>query len=404
MGIFCTRCGTENTADNAFCQNCGTPLRKPGTAAQSPDVPSTQPTPADARTAAAAARSTPVPSSISPRKLGIWIGSGVAALALVGGGVYFLTKPPSASADKLLVAAQKDLGEDVAKKLSGTLCLGNMNYAANPFNVAVYDSRTQEWLNVLTTAGLYEKVGTVVGGNAFFQQELVQYKPTAALQKWRQGDELCLARTVKIASVTDIAEPQDEPATANSPARRTVRARIVFETTDLADWMAKPGVGDKMLPQLSNWEQGDKQLTRSGNANFVVKDGEWRVDTESDDIGRRGRDTEAEEASSGASQGPSLWSRITSLFGFQAHALEGTWEMAEDSPGAALFGKGLRLKFTADTCEVAGRSVACRFESQGKQVTVHAQGDKNAMSFEVVDDETIMLDAGLAKLPYKRVK
>lgn len=399
MGIFCTRCGTENSAEDAFCQNCGTPLRKP---AASTEVPPALAPSSDPLNPPAAVPRAPE-TRPSAKRAGLWVAGGVVSLLLIGGVAYFLTKQPDASAANLLAAAQQDLGEQVAKHAPQTLCLENMNYAADPFNVAAYDRRTQEWLDMLSSAGLYEKTGTVMGGNAYFPQPLVQYKPTATLQTWRQGSALCLAREVKIAQVTDIAQPQDEAATAESPARHTVRAQIVLHTTDLADWMGKPGVADKVLPQLSNWSRDAQQLAQSRPAQFVVKDGAWRIDTPAPAASRKGRAREDEDRANEASATPDWWSRLTSAVGFKAHALEGSWEMDEATMAGAFVDKGVRLTFTADTCQIGPKSMPCRFVTQGKRVKVYPSGGDERLDFEVVNEHTVQLDMGLMTLTYKRM-
>lgn len=396
MSIFCTRCGTENGVGDAFCQNCGSPLRKPVN--QSERAPS----------AAVQDHGASLPS----RRIGIWAAIGMITVTLIGGGLYFLAKQPDASPENLLMAAQADLGDVVQKGMPGALCLGNMDYAAEAFNVAEYDSRTLAWLDMLTAAGLYQKVGMVLGGNAYVPQTLVQYKPTAVAQKWRQGNQLCLARKVRVAAITDIGEPRDDASPSGSAGRHTVRAKVVVETEDLAAWIDKPGVSERMLPLLPMWSRSQQQLRLSRDAEFVVRDGKWHVDTESQRMPRKPLKAEQDEASTSPSPRElGLWGRIKSLFGMHAHPLEGTWAVDTEAM-PEIFGHQItremdirdRLTFTADACEVERKQSKCRFVTEGRLVKVYAEGTRQQLVFEVVDDDTVKFDVGLLAITYKRVQ
>ncbi|MDE2434368.1 MAG: zinc-ribbon domain-containing protein [Burkholderiales bacterium] len=392
MSIFCTRCGTSNGDDDAFCENCGAPLRRPSAPVAIDNVVS----PGN------------VSTSTSARNLGLYAGIGIAGLAIVAGVAYFMTRPPRASAENLLAAASHDLAAKLTGPVASSLCLSNMDYAANPFNVADYDSSTLQWLDMLASAGLYQKVGTVVGGNVFFQQNLIQYKQTPAIERWRQGNRLCVAHHLSIHEVTDIGQTHDYRGTTGTASRHTVDAVVVTRTDDLADWVLKPGVQEKLIPELQGWTLEQNQLKASERTGFVVKDGQWHVDNGV----YQDRSPVATSQQNGAGTSEvSLWSRIKSLFMGRSHRLEGTWQIDADAfrratglPVPDDIGSDQRLTFSADTCEIKGAVEKCTFEADGNKVKVFSPNEKSVMVFEFQDDNTVQLNLGLFPLTYKRVR
>ncbi|WP_374315363.1 zinc-ribbon domain-containing protein [Aquabacterium sp.] len=400
MGRFCTRCGTANGDDDAFCQNCGAPLNKAALTetASAPPV-ATEPTPV-------------MPAAWPARRLAIWGGLTLSALVAAGGAIYVIGKPPEASPANLLVAAKGDLAALVKAKAPASLCLHNMDYAADTFNVAEYDQRTLGWLDMLSSAGLYEKVGPIASGNGFFSQTLVQYKPTSVLMKWRDGNRLCIAHSAVVSEVTDIGTPQDVRVRPDAPGQHMVHAKVVVAAADPADWLSKPGVAEHMLPLLPDWTWAPSEghLTAAREEDFVVKEGKWRIATgiSAAEV-RNSRATQREQDEAKASAEPGFWSRIKSMLGMQTHPLEGTWQVdTETTPsvfGMRFSQAGIeeQLTFTSDAIVIKGREIKCRFVQEGQRIKVYPEGEKSVLVFEMPDENTAQLNLGLITIPYKRV-
>jgi hypothetical protein len=404
MAIFCTKCGTHNEDGAAFCDNCGGALRKPVVVASAP-VP---------------AVSIPSTPSISPKKALIAGAALCAVLAVAGGVVYFVNQPPAATPSALLAAAKAGFGDAFDKKYQSTLCIGNMDYAASPFNAAQGDTSTRTWLDALVKAGLYSPAVEIPAAD--FQQALAQYQPTPELAKWRKGRSLCAAHHVGIAEVSDIQKPAEGSITggADSPKVLAVKASFVLQTTDTAPWMSTAEVRDAVLPQLQGWTYQDAHLQRVEPNSFGLREGKWATGMayvaeleQQVKAARRGQKADGSTAAASPGLFSGIGASLSNLFSFGGHPLKGTWRMDAEAMGESMgVGKGMGsvlgnqmdMTFTSTSMEVGGQSIKATFEVDGKRVKVMPEGQPGGLIFVMIDSDTAKVDMGLMSVQYKRVK
>lgn len=409
MSIFCTKCGTKNDDGAVFCEGCGSSLRKPAALA-TPSTPITE----------------PIKVSATPlSKKTIYVGAAVGGLLLLGGiGLYFALSPPAATPGKLLAAAKEGYGKAIGVQYKRELCLSNMNYSLANFNVGERDQGTQTWLNALVAVGLYSPAVPIDSGG-YFPQTLLQYAATPELAKWRDGPRLCLAKDVELTEVVEIGKPQEETMGRNAkgaPAKLlTVKAQLVLQSTDTAPWLDKPEIQTEVLGQISGWDYKSAKLQKQIPDTFGLREGQWATGPAykaslqkqypSSQRHNSSNNDDEEVISSPDKQGflSGLGSKLSSLFSL-GHPLKGTWQMDTQAMGKS-FGMGLpsglgldaTMTFTANSLEVAGQSIKCKFEVDGKRVKVIPEGQAASLIFIMQDKDTASIDMGIIKMQYKRV-
>lgn len=403
MAIFCTKCGTSNAEDHSFCEHCGAPLRKP------------------AATPMPEATSTP-DAAVVPRgsRKAVYAAAAVGGFLLVGAGaLYVAMATPAPTSTRLLAAAKAGHGEGLTQRARQELCLSNMNYAAEPFNVAQYDQGTQDWLNTLVSAGLYSP-GVTVAGGGFFARSVVQYNATPELAKWREGRRLCLGKGVEIADVVDIGQPIEKKlirgneGAASVPTIQAVSAQLVLQAADVAPWLDKADVQGTVLAQISGWQYQGGKLQKKTAEVFGLREGQWatgpayKAELEQQSAAAR-RSARAGEESASASDGGGIFARLGQLFSFGGHPLQGSWRVDTAGMGE-LFGRtrlpddlSPAITFTRDTMEVGGQSIKCKFEVDGQRVKVTPEGQSESQIFEMRDSNTAVMDMGFMQVSYKRV-
>ena len=244
MAIFCTKCGTRNENDAAFCDNCGAALKvravaKPGSTS---DASSVRPIPSMADEDSGAV-SGAKPKSLGASKKTIYASAALCGLLAVGGAaMYFAMQPPAANSANLLAAAKAGYGDAMTAQSKRELCLSNMDYSVDKFNVGEYDRSTQAWLNTLVVAGLYSPP-LAINSNGFFSGTLQQYVTTPELAKYREGRRLCVGKDIEIADVVEIEKPAEESLGRASGASKllTVKAKLALQATSTAPWLEKSG-------------------------------------------------------------------------------------------------------------------------------------------------------------------
>ena len=437
MAIFCTRCGSTNDAAAAFCTDCGAPLRG---SAQQPPVP--PPALHAHPNHDGLAGATPPQRPGIPKPL-LWAGAVVLAVLLVGSGAaYVMLQPPAATSGTLLAAAKAGNSASLTRVAQRELCLQNADYSDPVFEADADDADAQAWFNTLVAAGLYQPP-TPAQSADLFPRNLLQYEATPELQKYRQGSALCLAKGVEIAEVSEIRKlpPLVGPHPADAKVS-VVQAKVTFKPTDQAPWMQTVAVRDAVMQHISGWGYADGQLIYEQQEIFGLQNNQWASrasfvgklpkvasDEVSDSVRMGdGDDEQADEtdeadeddtqfsfrtappaASTGLFGGLSeAWSK---LFQVGGHPLQGTWRLDTEGMGKAFgmrmpSGLGLEatMTFTSNTMEIAGNSVPCKFEVDGKRVKVIADGQPISMNFVMIDKNTATMDMGFVQLRYTRVK
>jgi hypothetical protein len=401
MTIFCTKCGTRSDDGSAFCENCGAALAKPRV---QPDVTPPEPQRSFTRTSS--------PTSKKP----LYIGLAVAAVLLVGAaGLYFSLAPPAATRDRLMSAAKAGYGNALTTQFKRELCLGNMNYSLDNFNVGENDRSTQNWLNTLVSAGLYSPPVAVSSGG-FFAQTLAQYVATPELSKWRDGSRLCLAKDVELADVLDIGKPQEENIGSGGNAGKllTVRASLILLATGAAPWLDKSEVQSAVLTHLNQWKFSEGKLNKQVSESFGLRDGQWTTGPAfkaelKKQYGTAARNEERAAVASGGGFFAGLSSRLSSMFSVGSNPLRGKWRMDPSALAGSLGmampgGLDITMTFTADSFEVGGQSMKCKFEVDGKRVKVTPEGQPATLIFEMTDNDTATVDMGMMKIVYRRVE
>lgn len=407
MSIFCTQCGAKNDDGAVFCEGCGASLRKPASVA-TPSEPIVQP---------------PKVKTVLLTKKAIYVGAAVGGALLLGGvALYFALTPPAATPGKLLAAAKEGYGKAIGMQYKRELCLSNMNYSLTNFNVGERDQGTLTWLNTLVSVGLYSPAVPISSGG-YFPETLMQYVATPELAKWREGPRLCLAKDVDIAEVVEIEQPHEETMGRNAKGDTakllTVKAQLVLQSTDTAAWLEKPEIQADVLGQLSGWQYKNAKLQKQIPDIFGLRDGQWAtgpaykaaLDKQYQSSQRRQNNDEDSASSSKKGFFAGLSSKLSSLFSFGGHPLKGTWQMDTQAMGnmfgmrmPAGLGLDATMTFTSDSLDVAGQSIKCKFEVDGKRVKVIPEGQAASLIFIMEDNDTASIDMGIMKMKYKRVE
>lgn len=431
MAIFCTQCGTKNEDGAAFCESCGGRLLKAAPAPQ-PQAPadeapvetnSTHATPSTAANPEAAEQAVAKLKAMAGSKKVWYAVGGVLSLLAVGGAVaYFVLSPPAATPGKLLAAAKEGYGKAIGMQYKRELCLSNMNYSLTNFNVGERDQGTLTWLNTLVSVGLYSPAVPISSGG-YFPETLMQYVATPELAKWREGPRLCLAKDIDIAEVVEIEKPHEETMGRNAKGDTakllTVKAQLVLQSTDTAAWLEKPEIQAEVLGQLSGWQYKNAKLQKQIPDIFGLRDGQWAtgpaykasLDKQYQSSQRRQNNDEDTASSSKKGFFAGLSSKLSSLFSFGGHPLKGTWQMDTQAMGNMFgmrmppgLGLDATMTFTSDSLDVAGQSIKCKFEVDGKRVKVIPEGQAASLIFIMEDKDTASIDMGIMKMKYKRVE
>ncbi|MDM0028403.1 zinc ribbon domain-containing protein [Variovorax saccharolyticus] len=333
MTIFCTHCGTPAAQDILFCENCGGAMRKPALASQATGAQAANQPSGLASSARPAASATK--AAASPLSKGVFYGAiALGVLAIGGGGAAYLAlKTPDPTAARLLAAVKPADVKSLADRSKAELCLSNLNYSGDRFNVEQFDKSTQDWMNTLVAAGLFSPGVPVESRSGFFMQTSVQYRATPELDKWREGTRLCLAKSVALADVVDIGEPTNEQVPAGASKSPTVRARLTLQSIETASWLADATVRSALTASLNDWEYQDGKLQKKVDARFVFRDGAWassgRVQARVEpDVFRKSSGPGMDKA---AASKPGWFASFANLFTFGGEPSEGDMTAAFES-------------------------------------------------------------------------
>ncbi len=415
MTIFCTKCGTKNEDGAGFCENCGNVLRAPGV------PPTVTPRPSPSPSAPASTYSSGTTPAVKNPKKALFIGLAVAVAVIASsGGLYLAMSPPAATSAKLTAAAKDGYSQAQLAQYTRELCLSNMDYRLNEFNVAENNQVTLAWLNALVSAGLYSPAVPISSGG-YFPQTLMQYVPMPELAKWRQGSQLCIAKDIGIIDVIDIEKPQEEALGSGTDAAKvlTVKAKLLLQAGNSAPWLDKTDVRQAIAPRIEGWEYKGAKLQKQVPDMFGLKDGKWttgpvykaELQKQVYNSQRSLNDNNRNEEASQKSFFSGLSSSLSSLFSFGDHPLKGSWRM--DTKGMGLgFGSDFfkaagvdaKITFTSDAMEAAGRSTKCKFEVDGDRVKVTPEGQAESLIFVMNGKDSASLDMGLMTMHYTRIE
>ena len=411
MAIFCTKCGTSNEDGAGFCDNCGAPLR--AALAKTPDIDVTsQPANATGRTASPG----PV-TKINPKKI-IYAAAGLAVMLIVGGGAsYFVLNPPAATASTLLAEARARYGKENSNIFKDRLCIANIDYSKSTFIAGQSDERTQAWMNVLVTAGLYSPP-VPISSSGVFTQPLLQYIATPELAKFRQSSKLCITKDVEVAEVTDIGKPEESPREINGKPSKvlTVKTKLVLKSSNIASWMEKPNVREAVMATINGWAYKDKALQTEIPENFYLVNNEWIVSLDFEDfiqdqfdfakLKKNSDDNDKDSIATAKSSIAGFASKLSGMFSF-GNPLIGTWRTAERKrafgSGTVPAGAGFGVTFTSDSMEQNGQSTAVDFLVDGKLVKVTPRGKRRSIIFILEDSNTMLYQVDY-DVRYERVK
>lgn len=402
MAIFCTQCGTSNASDNAYCDDCGAVLKKPRVThliepAFPHDLGATSPKAA--------------------KNIIIVLGSVLGVLVFAGVALYLALASPEPTSARLLAAIVATDGEKLTDRSQRELCFSNMDYSSPTLSVASYDQHTQFWLNTLVSAGLYKSDQQVVQGGVL-GQNFIQYVAMPELAKWHDGKRLCLSRNVVVTDIVDIGPSKEENLRGVDGLSKiqTVSANAVLNAQDVAPWLATEGVQKPVLQQIDGWEYRSGQLVKKIPVAFGLHDNEWVTSLTLLQIVEKQRLTHLQQGNSSISRpGPNpekggFFDSLHRLFSFGGHPLVGSWRV-DGTAMSGLFGgvqlpdsMSPKIQFTSNTMEMGGRKTNCRFDVDGKSVTVTPEGEQVSLTFKMIDKDTAVLDMDVIKVTYKRVQ
>lgn len=362
MAGFCRHCGNSLSADVAFCDACGQAVA--GKHAPSPTV-----------TASTTTKRTPSRALV----LG---GVSALLLLLIGGAALFLmqgSEPPTGSSLARLLNTDKAFLQDKT-------CLSNFDYADNPTHVSPYDQHTQQWLQVLVDAGLYNEPQRVVTSNGYFNQERLRYEQTPAAKDVVQNGKLCFASGLAVTAV------QYAPVQQRNDMR-LARGELTYQYEKPAPWISTP---DAMAMQPDRFSKDSYAAVI-----YLGKQGseDWKLLPPN-----TGRQLERQIAASTTTQSVSgsAW-RLTDFFsglflGNPASALMGKWTMEKGS-------QVVHFEFMPDAMVTEGKKSTVSYVVNDKHVTIRTGTPaRDALALVIVSDDEIGIDIGFGKLPLYRVR
>lgn len=398
MSAFCKKCGSALEPNSAFCDNCGAPIHS-GLTQQPPTTQLNTPQ-ADRNLDSNAIQRRPY---VMSRKV-LYIGSAVAVLLVAGVAASFLLfGPPAATSATLLPAYQTIFTDKLQRDSKRQLCIANLNYGQQKFNAGQNDTSTRNWMDALVLAGLYNPPVIVRGGSRYYPQTLLQYVATPELAKWRDGNRLCVAKTVQAVDVIDISKPSQEQIRFNdSSMSLVVKGKVVLQASDTANWLEKPDIRAAVLPEIPGWEYKAGKLQKEILVTFAIHDGKWVTQTELETIEERLFNA-AEDAAMLVMDAienhdgkwfSSLGEKISSLFSFGGNPLVGVW--VSELP------KGLTITVTNDSIENDGKIENCQFSKKDNHVTANC--GQQQFVFEILAKDRIAMTQSGMQLVFKRVK
>jgi hypothetical protein len=371
MARFCVKCGSGLDPDARFCDECGAPVRTRTPAHAAPLPTNTRPPQPAAE-----------PVEISWRKVGLVGVIGMAVL-LVGGGVAaFLAMPPT-------TPSAVDLGELLnadSTMVANATCLSDFAYAKNPVVVSGFDIHTQQWLQVLSKAGIYGAPQPVNNGFLFGGGQ--QYSHTALGEKKIHDGKLCFADGLTVATVQF-----DKPVKIDGRWHTQGSYQYTYRNADA--WIHTPEA------QLAESERF-AQLPRSAHIALVRNEHGWQMDNSTpigsgfglpDTMNSR---ADNRDASAGDGLLRKITGAVSAIFGSRPQ-LAGKWrgdESADDS-----------IEFTRDGAIVDGKGAPVTVETDraDPKRSYLTRGGMRVGTIELIDDDHLQISFGFGTARFHRV-
>jgi hypothetical protein len=390
MAKFYVKCGTTLDADTKFCDTCGEPVRAPGSVQTAPATARSQAVPSARRPGAS---QTP---EVNWRKLSLWSGASLAALVVLGGVVAVLTMPPATpgAAD-----IETILNANPAQVVQ-VICLGNFAYEKNPVLVSGFDAGTQQWMAVLSSAGIYTEPQPAANGPVFGGS--LQYSHTAEGEKKIHNGKLCFADGLTVVSVQFA-----KPVKRGKQWRTQGIYRYGYRHADA--WTQKPEALRLMPEHFAD-------LPKTGSIALVKGEHGWEPDRgyiagdaannnalnsivgglAQRALQRAVQGDTDDEASERPGPFGGLSAAISRWFGGFASntALVGKWRGDNDAYGT--------FEFTRDSATLQGNAVAVTYEKDkvdDNRIRVKTRSGATLASIVLVDNDHFYID-----LPFDRVR
>ncbi|WP_289889591.1 hypothetical protein [Janthinobacterium sp. SUN118] len=334
MAQFCKKCGTAHTPDARFCDECGNAVN-------------TAPAPASSPAPAQVPAQAPALSGVKRRHL-ILAGGVLAVVVVAGGALAWLLAPEAASAGSFSRAIDAHLAADEAAR-DKLLCLSNLPYQKEEIRVASYDSSTRQWLDALVRSELYTGPVEQSSGGWIAQSQFV-YTLAAPGKAALRGDKLCVAKGVKVASVSGYEQVRE------LGGQQVAMAAAKLALTDEAAWLAKSADRALILERLPH---GDLEVQLP----LALVDKQWQV-TDRVQLNQAAMAMAAAIGQSPAVQGAGMLDKLKSVFSFGGHPLVGKWQAP----------RGNVLEFTRDSVIENGKVTKGTFTTEGNVVTLAPEG------------------------------
>ena len=372
MARFCVKCGSRLEPDARFCDECGAPVR---TATRAQTAQPARATPCPAPAAAAA-----VPLDINWRRAGLWSGVGVAVLVVVGGVAAFLAMPPS-------TPSTTDLGglvnADKAKVVEAT-CLGNFAYEKSPVVVGAFDVNTQQWMQVLTQAGIYGPPQAVT--NAFLLGGGQQYSHTALGEKKIHDGKLCFADGLTVSTV-QFAKP------VKIGKQWHTQGSYTYTYRNADTWIQSPEAQRAVPQRFAN-------MPKTAYVSLVKSEHGWQFDNgmaANDGLALANAMRERMDATPEVHGGlfSSIADAVSAMFRSRP-ALVGKWRDDE--------GLGDAIEFTHDSAIMNGRPTPVTFETDhkdDKRIYLMRAGARIG-TVELIDNDHLEISFGFGTARFHR--
>ena len=212
----------------------------------------------------------------------LWGGGAALALVAAGGGigVQRWLASPSATPTALFAAMSSAIASGQVAPGRDPICVANgIAYDQEPVNVQTGNTATLSWMNVLVEAGLY--AGPTSGeSGGFLSQPIAIYQPLPELARWGGGRRLCVARGVRLESVSNLGRVED--MRLRGKRYTGVLADVRWTLDEPAPWLAMPGVGEALAGELpgwrsARWHTGPDGWALTQRKSFVLVDDRWTV-------------------------------------------------------------------------------------------------------------------------------
>ncbi|MGJ7494843.1 hypothetical protein ACSFA8_07200 [Variovorax sp. RT4R15] len=201
----------------------------------------------------------------------------LALFAMAAFGVNRWMAPPEVAAPALHAAMTSAIANGQAPG-QDPICVANgIAYDQEPVNVQLDNPATLAWMNMLVEAGLY--AGPEGGSSGGFLPEPISvYRPLPELAQWGGARRLCVAKAVRLDTVSNIGPVED--MRLRGKRYTGVLADVRWSLDQPAPWLAQPGVGEALARELpswrsARWQPGPEGWTLTQRKSFVLVDAQW---------------------------------------------------------------------------------------------------------------------------------